>query len=72
MHDHDDARIGLRSAVCLADRPVAGRVVDDVDAVDELWDPSEGGLQQELLVVGGNYDAHRLSLDHPFPFASLE
>jgi hypothetical protein len=60
--DHLDPRItGLSGAVC---RTVRGRVVDDVDAVDELRYRGECSGDQSLFVVSGDDDPYALTLKH--------
>ena len=44
--------------------PVAGRVVDDDDPVDEVGDPGQGRADEALLVERRDDDGDSLSLEH--------
>ena len=62
MDDHLDARIA--DATRLLRRTVRGRVVNDVDAIDEVGDAPERLGDEILLLVGRHDNRDALALDH--------
>ena len=60
----DDLDALVARGSCCVCGPIAGRVVDDDDPVDEVGDPGQGRADEAFLVERRDDDGDSLALEH--------